>query len=166
VRYLLDTNVVSELQRSRPAPAVQYWILSRPASSLFISVLTLGEVRKGAERLLDPPRRRKLEDWIEHDLCVWLQDRILPIDRAVAERWGRMMAQAGRTLPAIDSLIAATAVHHGLTLVSRNLRDFHIRGLEVFDPWQSGGPPLEVHEAKPRRAAQRRTTKRVNKGSR
>lgn len=159
MRYLLDTNVVSELQRSRPAPAVQYWVLSRPATSLFISVLTLGEVRKGAERLLDPPRRHKLEDWIEHDLCVWLQDRILPIDRAVADRWGRLMAKTGRTLPAIDSLIAATALQHGLTLVSRNLRDFHIPGLDVFDPWQDGEPPPEVHETKPRRPTRKRTTK-------
>lgn len=164
MRYLLDTNVASELQRRRPDPRVLYWVSARPASSLFISALTLGEIRKGAERLKDQQRRAQLEEWIENDLCVWLQDRILPVDRNTADRWGRLMAQAGRTLPAIDSLIAATALQHGLTLVTRNTRDFQFPGLDLFDPWQDGEVPPDVHEPAPRRPAPRR--KPTTKGKR
>ena len=99
------------------------------------SVLTLGEIRKGVERLPDAPRREKPRLWLEHDLRDWFGARILPVDAAVADRWGRLLAEAGRPVPSIDSLLAATALHHELRLVSRNSKDFVYPGLEVINPW-------------------------------
>lgn len=101
-----------------------------------MSVLTLGEIRKGIERLTDKKRREKLRLWIEHELPAWFEGRVLPVDIAVADRWGRLLAQAGRSVPTIDSLLAATALHHELRLVTRNARDFDYPGLEVINPWQ------------------------------
>ena len=157
--YLLNTNVISELRLDRCNPRLRYWASSRPSQAMFISALTIGEVRKGTERMPPSARRAALERWLDEEVPAFFENRILPLDRPTADRWGRLMAQVGRTLPAIDSLIAATALQHGLTLVSRNLRDFHIPGLDVFDPWQDGEPPPEVHEARPRRATKERTTK-------
>ena len=98
-------------------------------------MLTLGEIRKGIEALPDPPRHLVLLDWLETELPAFFSGRILPIDAAVADRWGRMVAQAGRPLPAIDSLLAATASQHGSILVTRNLRDVQGLGVEVISPW-------------------------------
>jgi toxin FitB len=136
--YLLDTNVLSELRRRAPHPGVAAWFAQRPAGTLYLSVLTLGEIRKGIESLNDPARRRPLLDWLETDLPAFFTGRILPIDAAVADRWGHLTARAGRPLPAIDSLLAATALHHGLTLVTRNVRDVEGLGAEVLDPWGVG----------------------------
>ena len=133
--YLVDTNVLSELRRKVPDPAVVRWFSQRPAGTLYLSVLTLGEIRKGIEALGDPPRRLALLDWLETELPAFFSGRILPIDAAVADRWGRMVAAVGRPLPAIDSLLAATAAHHGFILVTRNLRDVHGLGVQVLDPW-------------------------------
>jgi toxin FitB len=133
--YLVDTNVLSELRRKAPDARVIDWFSQRPTGTLYLSVLTLGEIRKGVEALPDPSRRLALLDWLETELPAFFVGRILPIDAAVADRWGRMVAQAGRPLPAIDSLLAATALQHGLILVTRNLRD--VKGLEVqvINPW-------------------------------
>lgn len=133
--YLIDTNVLSELRRKVPNPGVVDWFSSRPASTLYLSVLTIGELRKGIETLADASRRLSLLDWLEADLPQFFIGRILPVDLAVADRWGRLVAQAGRPLPAIDSLLAATALQHGLHLVTRNQRDFELPGLEVINPW-------------------------------
>lgn len=133
--YLLDTNVISELQRRHPHPNVLRWVARHDSSALHLSVLTLGEIRKGAELQADPERRARLQDWLENDLGTWAGHRILPVDASVADRWGRLAAHAGRTLPTIDSLIAATALRHGLTLVTRNLRDFSFPELKLLDPW-------------------------------
>lgn len=133
--YLVDTNVLSELRRRNPDPGVRQWIAERPASALYLSVLTLGELRKGIEILPAGERKQRLLDWLEADLPTFFAGRILPIDAAVADRWGRLVAQAGRPLPAIDSLLAATALVHGLTLITRNLRDFQVSQLQVIDPW-------------------------------
>ena len=133
--YLLDTNVLSELRRKTPHPGVVDWFLHRPATTLYLSVLTLGELRKGIETLADASRRLALLDWLESDIPSFFVGRILPVDLPVADRWGRLVAQAGRPLPAIDSLLAATALHHGLCLVTRNERDFDVPGLEVINPW-------------------------------
>jgi predicted nucleic acid-binding protein len=135
VSYLLDTNVLSELRRKAPHPAVIAWFANRPAITLYISVLTIGELRKGVETMTDASRRLTLLDWLETDLPHFFTGRVLPVDLAVAERWGRWVAQAGRPLPAIDSLLAATALQHGLRLVTRNQRDFELPGLEVINPW-------------------------------
>ncbi|MEN9865795.1 MAG: hypothetical protein RL748_1385 [Pseudomonadota bacterium] len=133
--YLLDTNVISELRRKKPDTGVLEWFAGRRASTLFLSVLTLGELRKGVELVLVPDRRMALLDWLESELPNYFQGRILPVDAGVADRWGRMLASAGRPVPAIDSLLAATAVCHGLTLVTRNIRDFNDFGMDMINPW-------------------------------
>lgn len=138
--YLLDTNVISETVRKSPDRAVVNWLRGVPAEALYISVLTLGEVRKGIEGLKDHQRREKLRLWLEHELPEWFEGRLLAVDLPVADRWGRLLAAAGRPLPTIDSLLAATALHHELRLVTRNTRDYdyELPGLEVIDPWIAG----------------------------
>lgn len=133
--YLLDTNVLSELRRRTPDPKVVEWVERRPATTLHLSVLTFGELRKGIETLPPGERRRGLSDWLEVELTGFFAGRVLSIDVAVADRWGRLVAEAARPVPAVDSLLAATALVHGLVLVTRNLRDFGFTGLEVTNPW-------------------------------
>jgi len=133
--YLLDTKVLSELRRKSADQAVVNWMAGRPAATLYLSVLTLGEIRKGVEAVADAQRRLLLLDWLESDLPSFFTGRILPVDLKVADRWGRLMAEAKRPVPAIDSLLAATALHHELRLVTRNVRDFDYPGLEVINPW-------------------------------
>ncbi|MBI4756742.1 MAG: type II toxin-antitoxin system VapC family toxin [Betaproteobacteria bacterium] len=133
--YLVDTSVLSELRRRQPDSRVTEWFSRRPATTLFLSVLTLGEIRKGVEALPDGERRLRLLDWLEVELPAFFAGRILSVDVAAAHRWGRLQAQAGRSVPAIDSLLAATALHSGLVLVTRNVRDFMYPGLEVTNPW-------------------------------
>ena len=133
--YLLDTNVLSELRRKTPDAAVLEWFARRPASTLYLSVLTIGELRKGIEGVSDANRRMALTDWLETDLPAFFAGRILPVDTQVADRWGRLLSAAGRPLPAIDSLLAASAAQHGLSMVTRNSRDFADLGLDVINPW-------------------------------
>ena len=133
--YLLDTNVISELVRPKPAKAVLAWFENIPSEALHISVLTMGEIRKGIENMPDGARREKLRLWLEHELADWFDTRILTVDIPVADRWGRLLAQIGRPVPSIDSLLAATALHHELRLVTRNQKDFDYPGLEVINPW-------------------------------
>lgn len=133
--YLLDTNVVSELVRPKPSGSVLRWIRAAPDSALHLSVLSLGEIRMGAERLPEGSRRERLRLWLEHDLPEWFGDRLLPVSAEVADRWGRLIAVARKPVPAVDSLLAATALHHELRLVTRNVSDFRFPGLEVVDPW-------------------------------
>ena len=135
--FLLDTNVISELIKPKPEPAVVQWIAITDEDLLFISVLTVGEIRKGIASYPHAARRAKLEAWLTGDLVVRFADRILPIDLAVAERWGRMAALAGRPLRVVDGLLAATAQHHDLTLVTRNLADVEGTGVAVFNPWSA-----------------------------
>jgi hypothetical protein len=133
--YLIDTNVISELKRKTPDPSVTAWFAERPARSLYISVLTLGEVRKGIEQVTNDHRRLTLIDWLETELPLFFNGRILNLDAAVADRWGRLIAQAGRPLPVIDSLLAATALEHDLILVTRNNKDFQNLPVSLFNPW-------------------------------
>lgn len=133
--YLLDTNIISELVRPKPAKTVLVWFEKIPSEALHISVLTLGEIRKGVEQMPDGARREKLRLWLEHELLDWFGTRILSIDIPVADRWGRLVAQMGRPVPSIDSLLAATALHYELRLVTRNQKDFDYPGLEVVNPW-------------------------------
>lgn len=134
--YLVDTNVLSELRRREPNAGVVAWFEQRPATTLCLSVLTLGEIRKGIELLPDDERKLKLLDWLEVELPAFFHGRILPVDTDVADRWGRLVAQAGRPVPAIDSLLAATALTHRLKLVTRNARDFDFPELEIINPWR------------------------------
>lgn len=139
--YLVDTNVLSELRRKQADARVLAWFAARSAQSLFLSVLTLGEIRKGIAALgsaqVDAARRQALSDWLEVDLPTFFLGRVLSVDAAVADRWGFLQAQAGRPLPAIDSLLAATALQHSLTLVTRNVRDFAGQGVSLVNPWES-----------------------------
>ena len=100
--YLLDTNLVSETIKTNPDKSVIAWLDQLPGEALYVSVLTLGEIRKGIEALSDKRRREKLRLWLEHDLTAWFEGRVLPVDLAVADRWGRLLAEAGRPLPTIE----------------------------------------------------------------
>ena len=138
--YLIDTSVILELVRPKADVAVLDWFVNTPDDALFLSALTLGEIRKGVEKLTrsdDTQRREKLRLWLEHDLRDWFGPRILPIGPDVADHWGRLLALAGRPVPAIHSLLAATALQHDLRLVTRNTRDFDYAGLEVVNPWET-----------------------------
>jgi predicted nucleic acid-binding protein len=138
--FLLDTNCVSELVRVKPEPRVLEWMEAADESLLHLSVLTLGEIRKGLAALPQGRRRTQLEAWLEVDLRDRFSGRILPVDAAVADRWGLLAAQANRNgaaLPIIDGLLAATALHHNLTLVSRNVCDFAAAQVPVLSPWEA-----------------------------
>jgi toxin FitB len=136
--YLLDTNVISETVKSDPNKNVMAWLKSVPSNSLFISVLTLGEIRRGVERLTDGKRKRDLLLWLENDVPHWFSDHILNIDRSVADRWGFITSHlsAGPASSAIDTLIAATAMAHNLKMVTRNTKDFCVPGLELINPFE------------------------------
>jgi predicted nucleic acid-binding protein len=137
VSYLLDTNLISELVRARPSERVVRWFRQVPDEALYLSALTLGEIGKGVEALPAGPRREKLRVWLETELPDWFEDRVLAVDAAVADRWGRLLAEVKRTVPAVDSLLAATALHHQLRFATGNAADFDFPGLEVVDPWSS-----------------------------
>jgi predicted nucleic acid-binding protein len=138
--FLLDTNCVSELVRTRPEPRLVEWIEAADESLLYLSVLTLGEIRKGVVGIPLGKRRTLLEVWLEVDLQVRFSGRILPIDWPVADRWGLIAGQArskGWSLPIVDGLLAATAVHYNLTVVSRNSNDFRNAQVPVVNPWEA-----------------------------
>ncbi len=133
--FLLDTNVISEPTRPRPEAKVIDWLRSTDESLLYLSVLTLGEIRKGVAIHPDRVRRVKLEAWLARDLALRFAGRILAIDQNVAERWGRITAAAGQPVPVIDSLLAATALEHNLTFVTRNTQDVAALPVATFNPW-------------------------------
>lgn len=135
--YLIDTNVLSELRRKQANVRVVAWMQARPRQSLYLSVLSLGEIRKGIEGVADAAFRQTLADWLEVELPNYFVGRLLDIDAQVADRWGRVQASAGRSLPAIDGLLAATALQHDLTLVTRNTKDFAGLNLRLIDPWEA-----------------------------
>jgi len=137
--FLLDTNLISELVRPRPNSGVIDWITITDESILHISVLTLGEIRKGIA-LVAGRRRVSLESWLEHELASRFSGRILPIDQSIADRWGRISAAArsrGTPLPVVDGLLAATALHFNLTVVSRDTSCAAVAGLDFFNPWHN-----------------------------
>jgi len=135
--YLVDTNVLSELRNKRADANVVAWMQARPRQSLYLSVLSLGEIRKGIEGVADPAFRQTLADWLEVELRNWFVGRLLGIDEKVADRWGRVQAAAARTLPVIDGMLAATALEHDLTLVTRNTKDFAGLGVQLINPWEA-----------------------------
>ncbi len=132
--WLVDTNVISELSHRAPNPKVSAWLLANQ-DELHVSVLTLGELEKGLAKVTDKARRQRLERWVRSDVPTWFGNRVLEIDVKVAVRWGRLVGSLPDPLPAIDSLIAATALEHSLTVVSRNASDFGRAGVAVLDPW-------------------------------
>ena len=138
--FLLDTNCISEVVRSRPEPRVLAWMEAADESLLYLSVLTMGEIRKGVAGLPQSKRRTHLETWLELELQARFSGRILPVDTAIADRWGLLSAEAKRSgvpLSAIDGLLAATAIHHNLTLVSRNVSDFANTHAPILNPWEA-----------------------------
>jgi predicted nucleic acid-binding protein len=135
--YLIDTNVISELIKPRPNKAVLEWFTAIPEDSLYLSVITLGEIRKGIEKISEPHKKEKLRIWLEHELPAWFGSRLLPIDKHIADCWGLLQAQTLRTLPAIDSLLAATAISASLYLVTRNVFDFESVALRIINPWDT-----------------------------
>lgn len=136
--FLLDTNCISEVVAVAPDPNVLKWMGTVDESLLYLSVLTLGEIRKGVAALGQGRRRTRLETWLEVELQARFSERILAIDAAVADRWGLLEAEAkrkGKPLSTIDGLLAATALHHNLTVVTRNVSDFAGLSLPVLNPW-------------------------------
>ena len=136
--FLFDTNVPSELVRPRPEPKVEAWVAAQDLDRLFISSVSFGEIRKGIILLPPGKRREQLEAWIETDLSILFSGRVLSVTRSVAERWGVLEGQrqlAGKPLNVPDGQIAATALEHGLTLVTRNVKDFDQLGVAVLNPW-------------------------------
>lgn len=132
--YLLDTNIISEVIKPKPNASVVEWLEGIHSDYCAISVITLGEIRKGVERLETGAKKKKITQWLEVDLIQQFDDRIIPIDEIVADKWGFILSQAN--LPAIDGLLAASALVHNLKLVTRNTKDFkNIGGLELINPW-------------------------------
>lgn len=137
MKYLLDTCVISELVKPSPDKKVLKWIKSEPSHSLFLSVITIGEIRKGLSKLPDSDKKERLTLWLNL-LIEEYGDRILTIDLTVAENWGEMLGKAeknGKPIPAIDSLIAAITYTHNMTLVTRNETDFIPANIPVINPW-------------------------------
>lgn len=137
--WLLDTCVISELVRSKPAAAVAGWIGSHEEGDLFLSVITIGELEKGIAKLPRSSRRTELEKWVRRELTDRFRGRMLPIDANVASRWGAIVVASerrGQPLPVIDGLIAATSLQHDLMVVTRNTDDFERCGARCVDPWQ------------------------------
>jgi toxin FitB len=139
--FLLDTNVISELIKPKPEPKVTMWIDDTDEELLFLSVLTLGEIRKRVVLLPRGARRSSLEAWLSKDLPLRFSNRILGVDRDVANRWGHLSgltSARGVHLGVIDRLLAATAMQHDLTLVTRDTRDVGTTGVMLFNPWTNG----------------------------
>jgi predicted nucleic acid-binding protein len=137
--FLLDTNCISELVRPKPEPRVLEWMEAVDETLLYLSVLTLGEIRKGLAGLAQSKRQTLLENWLEVELQPRFSGRIMSIDTAIADRWGLLTAEAkrnGKPLSIIDGLLAATALEHNLTVVSRNTSDFANTHVPVLNPWE------------------------------
>ncbi len=138
--YLLDTNIPSETLRPRPHANVAAWLKSQIKDSQFLSVVTMGELRKGATLLPLSDKRTQIEEFIEALIPSWFAGRILPVTQAIAERWGVLEGQrllVGRPIGAADGMIAATALEHSLTLVTRIVRDFSGLGVALLNPWDA-----------------------------
>jgi predicted nucleic acid-binding protein len=141
--WLLDTNVLSELRRLRSAPQVVRFIEAQPLESLFVSPVTFAEIRFGIERVTDPTRRAGLSDWLSHAVRPMFGGRVLEISEDIMLR-RRLLVEAGRSMrhtfsqPAL--IIAATALHHGMTVVTRNTTDYARTNVPVLDPWNCTAP--------------------------
>jgi predicted nucleic acid-binding protein len=137
VNFLLDTNAVSEWIKPRPNPGVIRWMESADEDRVFLSVISLAELRYGVERMAGGARRGRLEAWLRDELPMRFEGRILPVDDVVAEAWGRAVSRSealGRPMGAMDAFLAATAEVHHLTLVTRNVTDFTVLKA-ILNPW-------------------------------
>jgi predicted nucleic acid-binding protein len=140
LKYLLDTCVISEMVKPNPETKVIRWILAQDESYLFLSVITLGEIQKGISKLPESKRKKALQAWLQADLQERFNGRIIPVDHRAALNWGIIQAAAeknGNTIPAIDGIIAAQAITHSMTVVTRNINDMQASGALLFNPWGS-----------------------------
>lgn len=139
MKVLLDTCVLSDLAGKKPNAGVVDFVDALDADDSFLSVLTIGEIIKGIEKLSNSARKTALRNWLEGDLLIRFQGRVLPVDGQVIAEWGALSARlenAGKPMPAIDSLIAATALAANLTLATRNVADFVAARIEIINPWK------------------------------
>jgi toxin FitB len=137
--FLLDTNVPSELTMPLPEPRVAAWVESQNNSLFYLSVVSAGELRKGIHLLSQSKRRLQLEHWFESFLLPSFANRILPVTQGIADRWGILSADCqrlGQSLNTADGMIAATAIEHGLILVTRNTKEFVDLEVTFFNPWE------------------------------
>ena len=138
--YLVDTNIPSELTREKPDARVSAFLRNAGKRTVFLSVMTIGEICKGIAGLPAGQRRTALQDWLDIEVRSWFAGRILPVTESIAERWGHLAAtakQQGLTLAVVDGVIAATALHHDLILVTRNVRDFAGLSIDISNPWEA-----------------------------
>lgn len=137
--YLVDTNILSELTRPSPDPQVEAF-LRQSKDRVFVSVLSIGELRKGIASLPASKRRVGLENWLDTEIMPWFANRVLPVTLAIAECWGDLAAQSkakGRARPVVDAILGATAARHDLTMATRNVRDYEGLGVTILNPWES-----------------------------
>lgn len=138
--YLVDTNIPSELTREKPDARVVRFLRDAGRNTVFLSVMTIGEICKGIAGLPSSQKRTALQKWLDNDLRPWFAGRILPVTETIAERWGQLAAaakQRGSTLAVVDGVIAATALDHDLVLITRNARDFAGLGVNISNPWEA-----------------------------
>ena len=141
MNYIFDINVISELVAAQPNRHVLNWVDSIDPESVYISAITIGELKKGIDKLPASQKKELLKMWLEEDLLIRFSGHILPVDISIALVWGELLARlegAGTPMPAIDSLLAATAVSHGFTFVTRNTSDFEAAGISLYNPWLEG----------------------------
>lgn len=141
MNYLLDTCLLSELRKPQPDAGVVAWVSDVDETRLFISVLSLGEIQKGVAKLVDGQRKNVFQHWLEQDLLVRFEGRILPLNLEMALEWGLMSAATegrGKPAPVIDALLAVTALVSNLTVVTRNDKDFAGFPVKVLNPWTNG----------------------------
>jgi tRNA(fMet)-specific endonuclease VapC len=139
MKYLLDTCVISELVAKQPNSNVLEWIDSVDSDGVYLSVITIGEITKGIEKLPTSRRKQELIDWLENELLIRFQENLVELDVNILTQWGKLNARLetkGKTMPAIDSLIAASALDRELVLVTRNMSDFEGTGVEILNPWK------------------------------
>ena len=141
--WLLDTNVISELRRARPSARVRTFVASQPLEELFVSVVTFAEIRYGIETVGDPIRRAEINDWLLHKVRPMFDQRVLEVSEDVMFKW-RLLVEDGRKAGHIfsqpDLIIAATALHHGLTVVTRDTGDFKLARVPLLNPWVDDTP--------------------------
>ena len=140
MRYLLDTNVISEWVKPAPDGGVVAWLAAADEDRLYLSVVAFAEIRLGIELLPQGRRRTRLTRWLDHDLGERFEGRIIGVDRSIAETWASLVAKGrrrGKTPPVLDAFLAATALVHGMTLVTRNIQDMADLEVPVLDPWRA-----------------------------
>jgi predicted nucleic acid-binding protein len=138
MKYLLDTCVICEIIKPKPDENVISWVQDKNENSLYLSVLTFGEIEKGIEKAMDSARKRKLQLWVEQDLKQRFENRIIPIDLEISGRWGTLQGKAelvGKSMPVVDGLIAVSGLVHNCIVVTRNIADMEQSSAELLNPW-------------------------------